>query len=774
MKSIDVLTNRYDNSRRGANTNEIVLTQDNVNVNDFGKVFTRGVDGQIYAQPLIVSNVSFPRIGQRSVVIVATTRNMVYAFDAEDPAAWHPIWRTTLDDGDATPVPRTDYGSGYQDFTSEIGVSSTPVIDKKTRTIYVTAKSKRIVKKRPHFRYQLYALSLLTGKPKLRSPALIADTIVNDLSNHDQAKDFTFVAGPKAKGSGSGNVKGTITLNAFLQQQRTALLLQDGVIYMGFGSHGDYGNYHGWILAYDAKTLGLLAAYCTTPDWGDGGVWQSSCGLAADDEGYIYAVCGNGSSGDPGVPQLQSGPFFGHAVLKLKLNRKGRTFSLADWFVPFDIVVRNQNDDDLCAGPVLLPSDDTWSTRKLPRGKVGAWGKDRAYYILDTGNFGKFTPGQNNIHQFAPEMTKPENGPNNTAHIHCAPVVFTDPIVGPVSYVWGENDQLRGYPFDIAIEKFATQAPANLLGTNILPWGMPGGMLAVSCNGTKPGAAIVWALHPAAGNANTQTVAGTLQAFKADDLRQAIWTSNHDPRGSDDLGDFAKFCPPVIANGKVYVATFSQQLVVYGLLSEKQGSPIGKWLQEDIPVQSSGDRTFQVEGTASFSCRRFTVLGAGVDIWGTSDAFHYVYQNISGVLTMTARILSILRTNEWAKAGVMIRATLDADSAHAMMVITPDHSAAFQYRPTKGVQSVNVGFTAPVKAPYWVRLVRAARGGSFQFTGFVSADGTDWVQVGSTDSIGMPPAALAGMAVTAHADPLHDNRLQDLCTAVFDKVSLAT
>src|SRR5262249_41573191 len=157
----------------------------------------------------------------------------------------------------------------------------------------------------------------------------------------------------------------------------------------------------------------------------------------------------------------------------------------------------------------------------------------------------------------------------------------------------------------------------------------------------------------------------------------------------------------------------------YGLLSERQDSPIGKWLQEDIPVQSSRDRTFQVEGTASLSCQRFTILGAGVDIWDTSHAFHYVYQNITtGSLTMTRRIVSILRTDGWAKAGVMIRATLDADSAHAMMVITPDHGAAFQYRPTKGGQSIHIPFAAGVKAPYWVRLVRSQQGDSFQFTGF--------------------------------------------------------
>jgi hypothetical protein len=145
---------------------------------------------------------------------------------------------------------------------------------------------------------------------------------------------------------------------------------------------------------------------------------------------------------------------------------------------------------------------------------------------------------------------------------------------------------------------------------------MPGGMLTVSANGNARGSAIVWTLHPTAGNANHATVAGTLQAYRADDLTQPLFSSNHDPLGTDDLGDFAKFCPPVAANGRVYVATFSRQLVVYGLLSEGLGSTIGDWLQEDIPVQGPGDRTFQVEGTASFSCARFTILGSGADIWG--------------------------------------------------------------------------------------------------------------------------------------------------------------
>ena len=322
---VDVLTNRYNPARMGANLNETILNQSNVNVNGFGKLFTRTVDGQIYAQPLIVTDLAFPVIGPRSAVIVATTRNMVYAFDAEDPEACHPFWAVNLDELGATPVPRSDYGGDYTDFTSEIGITSTPVIDRSAETIFVTAKSKkRDAGGKPHYRYRLHALDLLTGADKHGGPLLVAETVVNDPQNGKNAKDFHFVAGPKVAGTGNGNVDGQITLNAFLQLQRPGLLLQDGALFVAFASHGDIGSYHGWVLAFDAGNLRLLATYCTTPDWGEGGIWQSGCGLAGDGAGNLFAVCGNGSSriiGDPTDAQLAANPAYGHSVLKLWLDR---------------------------------------------------------------------------------------------------------------------------------------------------------------------------------------------------------------------------------------------------------------------------------------------------------------------------------------------------------------------------------------------------------------------------------------------------------------------
>jgi hypothetical protein len=434
----NVLTNRYDSFRTGANLSEPILNQTNVNVNDFGKLFSRGVDGQIYAQPLIVAKLKLPRGGPRQVVFVATTRNMVYAFDAEKPEACHPIWRVNLDGPNASPVPRSDYGPEYTDFTDEIGIVSTPVIDLRSETIYLTAKTRQYKRNKPHYIYKLHALDIKTGGKKYGSPSVISETIVNDPLDPDAATNFRFVSGPSTKGNGAGNIEGMIHFNTFFQLQRTGLLLLDGAIYMGFGSHGDKGDYHGWIMAFDAKSLKFIAAHCTTPDWGEGGVWQSGCGLAADETGAVYAVCGNGSahykgSSDPGQNRLSGAPDFGQSVLKLRLNRKVKKLEIEDWFTAKDVVDNNLSDLDLCSGPVILP----W--KKL----VGAWGKDLAYYVMDRNKMGRFTPGKNVIHQYAPNMTAPQN--NGTGHIHCAPVVFSDPVVGPISYVWGENDRLRGY-----------------------------------------------------------------------------------------------------------------------------------------------------------------------------------------------------------------------------------------------------------------------------------------------------------------------------------------
>jgi hypothetical protein len=196
------------------------------------------------------------------------------------------------------------------------------------------------------------------------------------------------------------------------------------------------------------------------------------------------------------------------------------------------------------------------------------------------------------------------------------------------------------------------------------------------------------------------TVAGMLQAYRANDLRQPIWSSNHDPRGSDDLGDFAN--------------------------SARLSLPMGGFTSPP------------------------SILGAGHDIWDPADAFHYVYKPIEGgAVELTARVVGVQNTSEWAKAGVMIRESLDADSPHAMVVLTPGNGAAFQHRPGKGMASRHVPFPRPVTAPFWVRIKRVQKQGSSVFRGSISGDGNDWQQIGMDAEIPMGAHAFAGMAVTA-------------------------
>ena len=175
------------------------------------------------------------------------------------------------------------------------------------------------------------------------------------------------------------------------------------------------------------------------------------------------------------------------------------------------------------------------------------------------------------------------------------------------------------------------------------------------------------------------------------------------------------------------------------------------WLDQDI---GSVGQT----GRASFSNTIVTVTGSGADIWGNADAFHYAYFLATNDCTIIARVTSVENTDPWAKAGVMIRATLAAGSAHAMMVITPGNGASFQWRSTTG-GTMSQSQSGGVSAPYWVKLVRSGN----SFRGYVSADGGAWTQVGSAQTISMAGAVYVGLPVTAHNNA-------DLCTATFDNV----
>ena len=249
-----VLTQRDDNNRSGDNLNETILTTANVNVGQFGLLGRLPVDGQVYAQPLYVPDVSIAG-GTHNVVYVATMHNTVYAFDADNPAL-PALWSSNL--GPSSPA--SDFGTGFHDIATEVGILSTPVIDPSTNTIYVVAFTKVTVNSTSTYSFHLHALDIQTGAEKFGGPVLLAASV---------------------PGTGNGSKGGVVTFNAFMQMQRPALLLANGNVYIGFASHGDNTPFNGWLLGYNATTLQQTVVVNLSPDTQKAGLWQSGTGVAS-------------------------------------------------------------------------------------------------------------------------------------------------------------------------------------------------------------------------------------------------------------------------------------------------------------------------------------------------------------------------------------------------------------------------------------------------------------------------------------------------------------
>lgn len=506
-QKVNVLTQHYNKQRTGLNNQETILNTRNVNPKQFGKLFTRPADDQIYAQPLVVCGVNFPTKGKHDVVYIATEHNSVYCYDADNPADNTPLWEVNL----GPSCPYTDfYKTEWTDMNDEVGITSTPVIDLNSKTIYVEAKTKENGK----YFQRLHALDMLTGAERPHSPMTITATV---------------------KGKGLDSVNGVVTFNPYTQLQRPGLLLTGGIVYMGFGSHADMEPFHGWLLGYDAKTLQQVFLWNTTPDGSEGAIWQSGQGPALDDKGNIYVCLGNGDS------DIQNGGRdYGDCIVRI--NVKNKAHPIADWFLPHNFDYMNQNDADFgSGGPMLLPGTDYAVTGS----------KADVVYVVNRDNLG---------HYHADADTQiVQSIPGDAGNIHGTPVTWLNAKNERIIYVWSEDDYLRSYKL-----KGGKFVPF-YVGKTMLPKGMPGGFMSVSSDGTKAGTGIVWASHPYDANANWDTVPGLFQAFDADNPTKELWNDRMDLK-RDDSGLFAKFNPPTVVNGKVYLATFSHKLMVYGLL----------------------------------------------------------------------------------------------------------------------------------------------------------------------------------------------------------------
>ncbi len=493
---VDVLTQHNDNARSGVNLRETLLTPANVNQARFGMLFKRVVDDQIYSQPLIVTNVPVDG-GTHDIVYVTTVNNSVYAFDANDPEATKPIWHVNF----GTPANLHSADFGCLDINGQMGIIGTPVIDKARGVLYVVALTRIGAPGdlQAGFMQRLHALDLATGADLPESPVVLS------------APDF----------------------NALMQNQRPALMLANGMVYVGYASHCDKDPYHGFLMAYDAKTLAQVSVFNTSPTGSRASIWQSGQGPAADDEGNVYVVTGNGSW--DGVRN------FSESFLKLTPHLK-----LLDWFTPTNHFALDEQDNDLdSSGATLIPGTHL----------VLGGGKQGVLYTLDTRNLGHLGD-EHAVQHFQATVS----------HLHSL-VYWQSAKAGNLLYVWGQRDKAKVYKLE---GERLGQTP--LMMRDVPNQGHPGAMLSLSANGNKDG--ILWAAIHATGDSWHESRPGILHAYDADDIRHELWNSLQIPQ-RDDCGEYSKMAPPTIANGRVYLSSFGTenvgtgQFCVYGLLPAK-------------------------------------------------------------------------------------------------------------------------------------------------------------------------------------------------------------
>src|SRR5258708_3920233 len=561
-----VLTHNNNNARTGAYP-EPILTPSTVNVstlNTFGLLYRWVVQGQIYAQPLYVRNLTMPDGTIRSVVYTETERNWVYAFDVASRAQ---IWSRQL----GTPAVWNDADGNDKNLYPLVGITSTPVIDLDARLIYVVAHTVDApqkpgpdgnLKHGPNWHYFLHALDLATGADAAGSPREIT----------------AIVPGTGAASHPDANGSPVITFDPRKQLNRPALLLASGRIYVDCGSFSDTPNYRGWVMSYDVATVGPVGGFNDTPTGERGGIWQAGRGLAADREGNIFLMTGNGSV---------SSQDFSSSLLRLTPDLK-----VADQFLPENHSCLNQYDLDLGAsGPLLLLTPPSPGGSDLVFGG-GKWGR---VYLLSSQWLKQPLSSVIATHEpdfpgFTCAAGWVVNWGNGTWHIHAGPVLWDVSGDGTqrLIYLLGENDNLKAWQIT---------SSSQIVGVGLSKFkaftGMPGGALSVSYS-ANPSSALVWASVPM-DDAVTHIVRGMLIAFQAapngNDI-PLLWHSEMAPN-RDSVGLYGKFSPPTIADGLVFLASFGDPafmdpvehnedwnrpgwLNVYGILNNQpQANPTG-------------------------------------------------------------------------------------------------------------------------------------------------------------------------------------------------------
>jgi hypothetical protein len=527
-----VYTYHNDLVRDGVNAQEYALTTANVTAASFGKLFSCSVDGAIYGQPLWVANVTVNG-AVHNLVFVATQHDSLFAFDADaNPCVQ--VWAVSLIDpphgatAGETPVSSGTTGNlvggGYGDISPEVGVTSTPVIDPASATLYVLSKS--VDSAGVTFYQRLHAIDLTTGNEKPGSPTPIALTY---------------------PGTGDGGT--TTSFNARTSAQRSGLALINGTVYLAWASHEDAPPYYGWMAGYtyNGTAFAQASVLNITPNFGYGGIWMSGAAPAADAANNIYVLSGNGmfDAADASAPNNDYGDSF--------LQLSG-ALAISQYFTPANEDIDNQRDRDFGASGAAVLADLPASS-PVQHLVIGG-GKDGNLYVLNRDKMGGY--GDSNIWQ----------------KINMGGAIFsTGAFWSGQYYIAAAGQPLNAYLLDAVSSQF------NLANSATAPaggYGFPGTTPSVSAGGVAN--AIVWAIdtHGYCTNQSQACGPAVLHAYDASDISKELWNSA--AAATDTAGNAVKFAVPTVANGKVYIGTrgnntggaagstsVSGELDVYGL-----------------------------------------------------------------------------------------------------------------------------------------------------------------------------------------------------------------
>jgi fibronectin type 3 domain-containing protein len=687
LLSANVTIFHNDPASDGVNSAEASLTPSNVKLGAFGKLFTTALDGKAYAQPLILTQVTINAgpnttsgaAGLHDVAFVATENDSLYAIDA-GASGGAILWKRSFNDltpaniGTAAgtnvnnslnataiaPVLAADVG--INDISPVLGITGTPVIDSKNGVIYLVTFAAETINNTKHFVQVLHAVNLSDGTDKVL-PFVIGDT-PNTNTNTNNTPIYSY-------GNGDGSVidpynntgQSVVQFNALRENQRAALSLVNGTLYIAWASHGDNGPYHGWVVSWNVANvlstgMVLSGVLNTSPNGGEAGIWMGGGALSFEPDGSaFYFETGNGPANGGGT-QLNSAGFpsnadYPDAVIRAQLDPtttatnqgpNGWGIKVVDYFTPYNQPELDNVDEDFGSGQALvLPASAGIAGH--PNLLIAA-GKQGTIYLLDRNNLGHYSGNSD-----AAINSVPNGFGQNTP-----PVLFSGALSAP-SYYNGQIYWATGYSGPV--DQFSISSTGIITKTGSTPettFGYLPGSVSISSAGSTGG--IVWA---------TDTNTNELHAFAAGSLSTELWNSGQKTGGGDSTGALNKFAAPTIANGEVYVGTASS-LVVFGLTPPQSVAPLAPVLSgltlssfsvslswTDASVSPNLASGYSVQQLINGTYQTITTAPAGatsIDIGGLSTQTTYSFriQGFNGIGNSPTSNVVALTTSATATA----------------------------------------------------------------------------------------------------------------------------